>query len=57
MKKSEFFNCSYDEAKEIWEKALDGAMDIPGSGADDEAIIQIRYAVSKLIKDRFDKIN
>jgi hypothetical protein len=57
MTKNDFYNCSYDEAKEIWERALEGAMDIPGDGSDGEAIIQIQYMVSKLIKDRFDKIN
>jgi hypothetical protein len=57
MKKNDFYNCSYDEAKEIWERALDGAQDVPGDMGEAEAIMVIQYMVSKLIKDRFDKIN
>ena len=40
----------YDKAKAIWEAAMEAAQDVPGDGADAEAINTISYQVDKLFK-------
>lgn len=43
---------SHDEAKELWEFALDAAQDVPGEGADEEAILTIQFRLKEIIKRR-----
>lgn len=41
---------SHDEAQELWEAALEAAKDVPGDGADLEAILTIRFKLKEILK-------